>query len=858
MGQRYEDVENHHDEIFKWVFEGDGELDNDEWVTESDLERRLKMRNQARDRFLTWLSSPTEIFHISGKLGSGKSTLMKYLYSSPSTRDQVKKWASKNHVSRYFGRCITDCSSKGSKKVVFANFFFWKPGSKLQRSLDGLFRSLLHDILDAAWPTLAREVLHEYWVKAEQTPWQVPIKLDIPFNAVKEALEKIIEGKQHEARHLCFCFFIDGLDEYDDDLKIQQDRTFLVDLLHSWNKISSGNLMVCVSSREDTVFMDAFPPDRRLRLHDLTSHDMWSYTRDALAKFPNEAVKNRLLQIIPNRAEGIFLWTSLVIKNIREILPEGDSINHELDEILDELPSGLEELVQRILQSLSKRDQRKAYRTVALLQAADDNDHNYPGYPGLTLLAFSFLDKYEKDQDFFLRDSFLTHKQDTGRSFYTYQKQLQRVCGGLIEWHPYRWSEKTWGRLVWTHRSVPEIFSGDKLKGTMERALGNFNSALAFVRLAYAELLFWRAESSEDYFVYEDIHMVLSLLRRVTEGSYWLMESIDSRIKAMRSQTPESCLCIDLRLPHQRGWRNSWVGCLPPSSPVGFNLLSIFLCCVVFEHHVYVRWKIENDPEALKGLEGTIATHLMLRKGPDFWTWDHATGTNVFTDKTRINFIFHMSDSLGLRWTTTANLTIWERYQLAEFLDCYWPDVRRGSGPFGYIAELFLERGAATDFSVIVKGDSWVDEVVFRFKHVDVILSEIDYHVHTDDMRSAAFPRLRALIQKCERDGQFTLRDWIESSDLENKDRLLQLLDASKESIKSCRPEEVAETGQLRSEAQGDGPNASEKGGLERLEDTTKTEPRPVPETRPAEKAEFWPRVAIGMLFYTLCRCWPQ
>jgi hypothetical protein len=43
--------------------------------------------------FIEWLASGDGIFHISGKLGSGKSTLMKYLYKHPRTRRELAKWA---------------------------------------------------------------------------------------------------------------------------------------------------------------------------------------------------------------------------------------------------------------------------------------------------------------------------------------------------------------------------------------------------------------------------------------------------------------------------------------------------------------------------------------------------------------------------------------------------------------------------------------------------------------------------------------------------------------------------------------------------------------------------------------------
>ena len=46
-----------------------------------------------RTTFVNWLSTGNGIFHIYGKLGSGKSTLMKFLCDHPRTESELQKWA---------------------------------------------------------------------------------------------------------------------------------------------------------------------------------------------------------------------------------------------------------------------------------------------------------------------------------------------------------------------------------------------------------------------------------------------------------------------------------------------------------------------------------------------------------------------------------------------------------------------------------------------------------------------------------------------------------------------------------------------------------------------------------------------
>ena len=47
------------------------------------------MKVDARNRIVYWLTSGGGIFHVCGKLGSGKSTLMKYLCEQSATKDML-------------------------------------------------------------------------------------------------------------------------------------------------------------------------------------------------------------------------------------------------------------------------------------------------------------------------------------------------------------------------------------------------------------------------------------------------------------------------------------------------------------------------------------------------------------------------------------------------------------------------------------------------------------------------------------------------------------------------------------------------------------------------------------------------
>ncbi|KAL7935837.1 hypothetical protein V8C35DRAFT_298354 [Trichoderma chlorosporum] len=79
----------------------------------------------------TWLQNTDSLFWISGRPGSGKSTMMKFLYNDPRT------WQFLNKLQR-------------SSRYITANFFFHHRGTAMQKSKEGFLRSVLSQILEQA------------------------------------------------------------------------------------------------------------------------------------------------------------------------------------------------------------------------------------------------------------------------------------------------------------------------------------------------------------------------------------------------------------------------------------------------------------------------------------------------------------------------------------------------------------------------------------------------------------------------------------------------------------------------------------------------------------------------------------
>ncbi|KAK6955772.1 hypothetical protein Daesc_003416 [Daldinia eschscholtzii] len=282
---------------------------------------------KARDSFITWLESGSGVFHVSGKPGSGKSTLMKYLVQHPKTKDHLGIWAN-------------------GKNLVVGRFFFWKPGSDLQKNVKGLIRGLLHCVLSQC-PELIQLVFPEQWESSKQRE-----NIHIEHHESRLAFERLIENQPYKQNK--FVFFIDGLDEFEGHH---------ADLARQIIKWTHGiqSVKFCISSREWPVFQDIFKDCLRIRLHELTRSDIRRFVGDRLCEMNFNLLMSkdgnmnddndessssiyeitRLKEDIVEGSDGVFLWVSLVLRHIENGIANGDRIQ-DLMKIVKSLPTELE------------------------------------------------------------------------------------------------------------------------------------------------------------------------------------------------------------------------------------------------------------------------------------------------------------------------------------------------------------------------------------------------------------------------------------------------------------------------------------------------------------------------------------
>lgn len=343
------------------------------WTVEDGPLNEGDQRGLAWNLFLEWLRTGDKILHVSGNAGSGKSTLMKFLGQHKRTQEELEVWAT-------------------TKTMAFCVFYFWNPGSLAQRSLAGLYRSLLFQTLSQC-PDLTEQVFPVQFRKMKTFTGDTMVERiqDFDENHIEEAFKLLLSRATPDKYRLCF--FIDGLDECDGSL-LEHEQ--LAKMLQSW--VTSGAVKLCVSSRPYPEFIRtlALPRDRQIQLHNLNEPDIRAYCLNRLENDIDAQKRGeicqRLVENVVGIAKGVFLWVHLVI----DILLVGfrqDDPDSILLARLKSLPSDLDKLYTKLREPIEKDRIQKTRSDRMLLLAAK----NPSGY-NLTAMAFSWLEGQEGDQ----------------------------------------------------------------------------------------------------------------------------------------------------------------------------------------------------------------------------------------------------------------------------------------------------------------------------------------------------------------------------------------------------------------------------------------------------------------------------
>lgn len=392
MDVRHSNISYSHEQTFDWIFcSKDLPHDDPRWSIE----------------FVDWLRNHNGIYWVTGKPGSGKSTLMKYLVTNPQTTSHLQHWAS-------------------DRRLLVAKFFSWNARKDLQKSRMGLLRSLLYEILNQC-PDRLHDLCQSRWnswgceshsstlptphIKVFDDPWDI--------REMTELLKSLARTHQMSTK---FCFFIDGLDEFDGNI------FEIIDWLKEIHE--SEGIKLCLAGRPWNCFENHFGEDKSLKLylHDLTRSDIALYVRENLgtrlqrSRRRSEYVNiDQLTQEILDKAQGVFLWVFLAVCSLIRGFENGDSLTL-LYKRLDAFPPELHDFFGHILSSVEP-----IYKdmTAILFEAVLK-------IPQLDILACSFLLDHDKSIAITLPTKMLKQDELKARE----EEAILRVnasCLGLVQ-----------------------------------------------------------------------------------------------------------------------------------------------------------------------------------------------------------------------------------------------------------------------------------------------------------------------------------------------------------------------------------------------------------------------------------------
>ncbi|KAI3325658.1 hypothetical protein HD806DRAFT_521180 [Xylariaceae sp. AK1471] len=414
---------------------------NAPWSPSPLRESENRFRHEANLTLNNWLRSGSGIFHISGKPGAGKSTLMKFICQSSKTLEYLGDWC-------------------GDDKLIVAKVFFWRQGQEDQRDLAGLIRSLLSQVL-LACPELIPVAFPVQWAQTNENGLSARIEGD----DIQEAFDHILcDAGVFKGRK--FVFFIDALDEY------SGRHMDLVDRLVTWSSQHPASLKIIVASREWNEFLVGFYQCPKLRLHDCTNQDITRFVNDKfdglcrhLTLFSAEDMRELAGEIV-KKAEGVFVWVRLVLNAVEDGVLNGDGIS-DLRVKVKTFPNELDDLYQYLFDSIPESYRAKAFEALRLTHFLSSNQ-------GLPLLRYWFLNEVIADPDFAMNMAIKDEQPKREMLIQSTRRQIYGRCKGFLEVCPSRiWDDTGDGVVRFMHSTVQEFLDKPHIKLTIDHKVGH-------------------------------------------------------------------------------------------------------------------------------------------------------------------------------------------------------------------------------------------------------------------------------------------------------------------------------------------------------------------------------------------------
>lgn len=186
-------------------------------------------------------------------------------------------------------------------------------------------------------------------------------------------------------------------------------------------KVQTADVKVCLSSRPYRSYSEAFGSCPKFQLQDLTESDIRKYVSDKLYLLVKTDYTEPIYHTFDTmvyKAEGVFLWVELVVKDLIKGLKNDDTLE-QLQERLEVMPSDIEDVYTHMLSKIDK-----VYRTQAakLFQMALSHLTK-----SLFTFALALFGRFDEVSDVCLSDTISCSKEAGNK--------IPTICAGLLEVH---------------------------------------------------------------------------------------------------------------------------------------------------------------------------------------------------------------------------------------------------------------------------------------------------------------------------------------------------------------------------------------------------------------------------------------
>ncbi len=542
----------------------------------------------------------------------------------------------------------------------------------MQKSQLGLFQSLLYQIFRMAPSLIPDDVSRD---RLNHEVWEIA---DLKKTFQRIATQTVVDIK--------FCFFIDGLDEYDGREEEVVEMIRFLSLC--------PNIKICASTRPRTL-IEEFCRDhsRRLAIHDFTREDMKKYVRERLyenQKFrdlkASDPACEEIVTFISNEAHGVWLWVFLVSRDLVHAVNRNEGLAM-LQRILKQFPKDLESYFERIIQRI-KPEYREEMAQIFMITL----DQVQP----LPLFAFSLLDRERDDSGYALKAPIRPiSENEVSATYQTWKSRVQNRCGDLLvvesEPHPTFPSHA----VDFLHRTVRDFLQDcyyDKLR---KELVSQFDS---MVSLSKIMLFLLKSLRISDFRAKSSINAVISL----TDELLYYAHEFEIRSGPLEPSLGDILDELDkVNTYYARSLRNHWTHAR--DSPTGGDLNKYreggncnFLALTVQARLVkYVDAKLRADPRVMKKQGRPLLDYALRpkRTTPIAMPY-HSRRDEASVDVNMVQLLLTHKADPNQEIYLNDGRTVWAQF----LLSCYVSDRKNTSlnlkNAWYHASELLIEHGA--------------------------------------------------------------------------------------------------------------------------------------------------------------------